>query len=183
LNALIFMKDSQHRQIWEKTRGHCHFCGESVEFEKRGWRDGDLTGYWEIDHIVQRGKGGNDSVDNYLPAYTRCNRLRWHRTGEKIRELLLLGLVAQEEVKKGTIVGESLVKLTENCLLNNKKRRIFHKYFGGLPCQKRPTPAPAGSSCIYLLSIGMTSQPVIIHWATYPVCLSNVIRSLSEIPS
>jgi 5-methylcytosine-specific restriction endonuclease McrA len=121
------MKDSQLHQIWKKTQGHCHFCGDSVEFEKRGWRDGDLTGYWEIDHVVQRGKGGNDSVDNYLPACTRCNRLRWHRTGEKIRELLLLGLIAQDEVKKGTIVGESLVKLRENRLLNNKKRRKVPK--------------------------------------------------------
>ena len=121
------MKDSQLRQIWEKTQGHCHFCGDSVEFNKRGWHDGDLTGYWEIDHVVQRGKGGIDSVDNYLPACTRCNRLRWFRTGEKIRELLLLGLIAQDEVNKGTNVGESLVKLRENRLLNNKKRRKFPK--------------------------------------------------------
>jgi len=94
-----------------------------VEFEKRGWHEGDLTGYWEVDHVIQRDKGGDDSVDNYLPACTRCNRLRWHRTGEKIRELLLLGLIAQDEVNKGTIIGKSLIQLREKRLINNNKRR------------------------------------------------------------
>ena len=117
------MREKQLRQIWEKTQGHCHFCGDPIEFEKRGWREGDLTGYWEIDHVVQRGKGGDNSVDNYLPACTRCNRLRWHRTGEKIRELLLLGLIAQDEVNRGTSLGESLIRLREKRLIDNKKRR------------------------------------------------------------
>ncbi|PWB53900.1 MAG: hypothetical protein C3F13_08320 [Anaerolineales bacterium] len=117
------MYERQLRQIWEKTQGHCHFCGDPVEFEKRGWHDGDLSGYWEVDHVIQRDKGGKNSVDNYLPACTRCNRLRWHRTGEKIRELLLLGLIAQDEVNKGTSIGISLIKLREKRLINNKKRR------------------------------------------------------------
>ena len=116
------MNDSKLRQIWEKTQGHCHFCGDPVEFEKRGWNE-DLTGYWEVDHVIQRDKGGEDSVDNYLPACTRCNRLRWHRTGGDIRELLLLGLIAQSEVKKGTSLGNSLEKLKAKRLRNNENRR------------------------------------------------------------
>src|SRR5713226_2118670 len=52
------MTKAELRQIWEKTQGHCHCCGDPVEFYKRGWRDGDLAGYWEIDHVIQRDKGG-----------------------------------------------------------------------------------------------------------------------------
>jgi hypothetical protein len=31
------------------------------------------------------------SIDNYLPACTSCNRLRWGREGEKLRDVLLIG--------------------------------------------------------------------------------------------
>jgi 5-methylcytosine-specific restriction endonuclease McrA len=56
------MTETQLHRIWEKTKGHCHFCGDPVEFEKRGWIDGDLSGYWEIDHIIQKGKGGSHAL-------------------------------------------------------------------------------------------------------------------------
>jgi 5-methylcytosine-specific restriction endonuclease McrA len=121
------MRDHQLRQIWDKTNGHCHFCGDPVEFEKRGWDDGDLTGYWEVDHVIQRDKGGSDSVDNYLPACTRCNRLRWHRSGERIRELLLLGLVAKDEIKRHTSLGKALTALRDKRLLANRQRRKISK--------------------------------------------------------
>jgi hypothetical protein len=50
---LNFIKDSRLRLIWEKTQGHRHLSGDSVEFKKRGWLDGDFTGYWEVDHVIQ----------------------------------------------------------------------------------------------------------------------------------
>ena len=118
------MTERQRRQIWEKTGGHCHFCGDPVEFEKRGWIDGDLTGYWEVDHVIQRGKGGAKGVENCLPACTRCNRLRWHRTGEAVRELLLSGLIARDEIAKKSATGEELRGLRERRLTQNTVRRI-----------------------------------------------------------
>jgi hypothetical protein len=122
------MNPKQLREVWEKTNGHCHFCGDSVEFEKRGWREGDLTGYWEVDHVIQRGKGGSQSVENCLAACTRCNRLRWHRQGEAVRELLLLGLIAKDEINKPTsIIGKSLLELREKRLAKNELRRKSKK--------------------------------------------------------
>lgn len=117
------MREDHLRQIWEKTQGHCHFCGDLVDFEKRGWHDTDLTGYWEVDHVIQRGKGGNNSKNNCLPACTRCNRLRWHRTGEKIRELLIFGLIVQDEITQGTNLGKSILGLMGKRSLKNQKRR------------------------------------------------------------
>jgi hypothetical protein len=38
------------RAIFEKTNGHCHFCGDPITFEHRGWaRVPD--GHWEVDHV------------------------------------------------------------------------------------------------------------------------------------
>lgn len=116
------MKINKLRQIYEVTNGHCHFCGDPVDFDKRGWNK-DLTGYWEVDHVIQRGKGGSKGAENCLPACTRCNRLRWHRTGSAVRELLLLGLIAKEEIKKKTIIGKVLVSKRQKRLFQNRSRR------------------------------------------------------------
>ena len=117
------MNQKQLQQIWDKTQGHCHFCGDPVVFEWRGWVDDDLTGYWEVDHVIQRGKGGSVSADNCLPACTRCNRLRWHRTGEAVRELLLLGIIAKDEVRKSTSTGKAIEELRARRLSENVRRR------------------------------------------------------------
>ena len=117
------MTTLQLKAIWEKTQGHCHFCGDSVVFERRGWRDGNLAGYWEVDHVIQRDNGGTIGAQNCLPACTRCNRLRWHRKGESIRELLFLGLIARDEIKKRTVLGQSLTALRGRRLARNQQRR------------------------------------------------------------
>src|ERR1043166_5527521 len=117
------MTKLQLREIWQKTKGHCHFCGDPVDFARRGWRAGDLTGYWEVDHVVQRDKGGSVLAENCLPACTRCNRLRWHRTGDQVRELLLLGLVAHDEIRSHTAIGSALACLREARLVKNRQRR------------------------------------------------------------
>jgi hypothetical protein len=89
------MTDRQLMEIWEKTGGHCHFCGDWVDLRGRGWKRGALgtapAGHWEVDHVAQRAKGGMVSVLNCLPACIPCDRLRWHRRGRDIREVLLLG--------------------------------------------------------------------------------------------
>jgi len=51
-------------------------------------------------------------------------RARCHRTGDRIRELLLLGLVAQKEIKKGSCVEKSIVKLKEKRFKENQIRRV-----------------------------------------------------------
>jgi len=111
------------RAIFDKTKGHCHFCGDPISFESRGWRKGDPPGYWEVDHVIQLGKGGMDSADNYLPACTRCNKLRWHRTGPQLRELLWFGIIASREIRCGTDVGKTLRRLSEERLRRNQSRR------------------------------------------------------------
>lgn len=98
------------KAIFQSTSGRCHFCGDRLVLSRyatrplrrnllrsKGW--GWRAGYWEIDHVVQRDKGGRDATANYLPACIGCNRLRWHRKGKYTRESILLGLIARHEIR------------------------------------------------------------------------------------
>ena len=118
------MSEKRLRQIWEKTGGHCHFCGDPLDFESYGSKGGD--NHWVLDHVAQKGKGGSHSLENTLAACGRCNSLRWHRRGEEIRELLFLGLIAKDEIaKKSSAIGKKLIQLREKRLADNLKRRVL----------------------------------------------------------
>jgi hypothetical protein len=112
-------------KIFLKTEGHCHFCGDELDFEKRGW-DANLTGRWEVDHVIQRKKRGASTAANYLPACTRCNRLRWSRTGTSLRAVIFLGLVARDEAyfNPQSRIGQKLRQLRIQRLAENWRRRM-----------------------------------------------------------
>ncbi len=74
--------------------------------------------------MTQRSKGGISNIDNYLPACTSCNRLRWGREGDKLREVLLMGLIAVKEMKKGSVLDEELTTLKEKRVAENRRRRF-----------------------------------------------------------
>jgi hypothetical protein len=120
------MNDRSLREIYDKTTGHCHFCGDTIKFENRGWAE-KPDGHWEVDHVVQRDKGGAKTSENCLPACTRCNRLRWHRTGDAIRDLLLLGVIAVKEIKDGSRIGLELERLRQVRFDENVTRRYARK--------------------------------------------------------
>ncbi len=112
------------KTIFERTSGHCHFCGDALVLAKYGSNGyDDLDGAWEADHVIQKGKGGKKSADNCLPTCVRCNRLRWHRQGEDLRELIFLGLIAKHEIKKGSELGSMLAEMKRKRIASNKKRR------------------------------------------------------------
>ena len=117
------MTEVQLRAIWDKTNGHCHFCGDPVSFRKRGYRRQRADGCWEVDHVVQRDKGGLRLIENCLPACTSCNRLRWHRKGPALRELLVLGIIAKGEIEKLSETGKTLVRLRGEQVRRTARRR------------------------------------------------------------
>jgi hypothetical protein len=49
--------------------------------------------------------------------------LRWNRSGQEVRDLLLYGLIARDEIKKKTQIGEAIEGLKEKRLLANQNRR------------------------------------------------------------
>lgn len=103
------MNEAALQKVFLKFKGHCHFCGDVLDFHKRGWAP-DLSGRWEADHVIQRTKGGSNNPDNFLPACTRCNRLRWGRSGSSLRLVLSMGLVAKAEAYhyEGSELGKKL---------------------------------------------------------------------------
>ncbi|HCM7679646.1 TPA: HNH endonuclease [Klebsiella aerogenes] len=60
--------------IYQKTKGHCGYCGCYLEFE----------GY-TADHIVPKSKGGSHEVDNLLPCCKTCNRTKGARSLHEFR--------------------------------------------------------------------------------------------------
>jgi hypothetical protein len=116
------MTQAQLRLIYEKTKGHCHFCGDRVFFDRRGW-DEKRKGFWEVDHVIQRRKGGTSKFINYLPACAKCNRLRGHRKGLEFRRVILLGLIAVEQIKQRTAAGCRLRDLYKSRVRQNAYRR------------------------------------------------------------
>ena len=84
--------ESRLREIYNRTKGHCHFCGDPVVFERRGWAP-DLKGYWELDHLIQRRKGGSSEQKSLLSqgAATPTNRKRTLEPGQQGLLLVLLG--------------------------------------------------------------------------------------------
>lgn len=116
--------NSKLKNVFNKTKGHCHFCGDHLVLEKYGVKDiNKLNGSWEADHIIQKSKGGSTKTENCLPSCVRCNRLRWHRKGKNLRDLIFLGLIAHDEIKKKTTLGKNIAGLKEKRLKANKSRR------------------------------------------------------------
>lgn len=107
-------------RIFDKTSGHCHFCGDPLDFEKR--RRSKSLDAWEQDHVIPKYHGGATGVGNRLPAHWRCNGLRWHRGHERLQTLLRLGLIAREQIKSGTKMGVHLEALLEKRVKSNKER-------------------------------------------------------------
>ena len=114
--------DIQLAEVFNRTKGHCHFCGDPLVFDSYGKPD-HLKGAWEIDHVIQKGKGGSKDAANCLAACVRCNRLRWHRTGQEVRDLLFYGLIAKDEIKKRTQIGKMINELKDKRLNANSCRR------------------------------------------------------------
>ena len=110
--------------VFEKTKGHCHFCGDPLVFEKYGLKDiNAIDGAWEADHIIQKHKGGDKEISNCLPSCVKCNRLRWHRKGDDLRDLIFLGLIAKDEIKKESETGRKMIELKLKRIGANLKRR------------------------------------------------------------
>lgn len=108
--------------IWDKTNGHCHFCGDALVLENYG-KNKFIDGNWNVDHIFPRAKGGHNSVENYLPICGECNGLRWHRTGKQIQEVMRYGIISLREKRKGSEMGDKISRLYNFQQKINKFRR------------------------------------------------------------
>lgn len=116
-------------RVFLKTEGHCHFCGDPLSFEQR--RRGKSDSAWESDHIFQLKKGGPRGAENTLPTCWRCNQLRWGRTGDSLRRLLVAGLVAIQEIERRGEASERLLELIHRREVGNAGRRLRYREKNG----------------------------------------------------
>lgn len=59
------MHEAALLKVFNKFEGHCHFCGDEIDFDKRGWAS-DLNRHWEADHVTLprfRGRVGSDESE------------------------------------------------------------------------------------------------------------------------
>ena len=123
INKAQRSREFRLHSIFSKTGGRCHFCGAKLRFDNRGFSE-NPRGHWEVDHIVQRKHGGADTVDNYLPACTTCNRLRWSLTGDDLQLRLFMGILAVRQMNDGTQLGAEFSELLDRRLAHNQERRV-----------------------------------------------------------
>ena len=68
----VTSRDELLAYIFDKTDGHCAYCGKQLVWENYGDLDG--RGGWEVDHRIASSRGGSSDPDNLVPACWECNR-------------------------------------------------------------------------------------------------------------
>jgi len=86
----IVEANTRKARVWNKTRGHCHLCGEKLKY----------AGDWQIDHVVPRAFGGSDEDWNFLPACGFCNRMKKAARTYKMRRVLMYGRYCLDEATR-----------------------------------------------------------------------------------
>lgn len=67
-------------KVYEKTKGHCAYCGCEIEYK-------DM----QVDHVIPINGWkvqGTDTIDNMLPACRSCNHYKSRSTLEGFRKML-----------------------------------------------------------------------------------------------
>ena len=70
---------NKYGAVYEKTEGHCGYCGIEVR---------PFNG-WQVDHMVTIKQGGTENIDNLIPSCQRCNLKKRARDPEQFRTWLL----------------------------------------------------------------------------------------------
>lgn len=87
------------RAILRKTDGRCHVCGGEITDRR-----------WQADHVLAHSGGGQDTVDNYLPAHALCNNYRWDYLAEEFRYVLKIGVWARTQIERETPIGREIAE-------------------------------------------------------------------------
>jgi 5-methylcytosine-specific restriction endonuclease McrA len=77
------------KAAWDKTGGHCYYCGCKLWDYTKDWRARPAHLAWlELDHIEAHSRGGDLSADNIVPSCNRCNSGKCDRGIEEYRAVL-----------------------------------------------------------------------------------------------
>lgn len=65
---------AEREAVYNKMSGRCAYCGKPIAF-----------GAMQVDHVVPLRKGGEDTLENMLPACRSCNHYKSTLTVEQFR--------------------------------------------------------------------------------------------------
>ena len=85
----------EREDILAKTDSRCHICGGPIE---------DNT--WEADHVVSHPPGGQQSIDDYLPAHSICSGYRRLYEPEEFQWILKLGVWLRTQIEIEAELGQ-----------------------------------------------------------------------------
>lgn len=71
------MSKKERQKVYDKCNGHCAYCGKEIEYK-------DM----QVDHVKPLRIGGEDSIDNMLPACRSCNHYKSTLDVEGFRKYL-----------------------------------------------------------------------------------------------
>jgi 5-methylcytosine-specific restriction endonuclease McrA len=66
---------------------------------------------WEANHIFPLALGGDQKLENYLPAHRNCNGAKWHLRPKELQLVLKLGGWLRSEIERGSALGKEAAKL------------------------------------------------------------------------
>ena len=81
------MKKRDRELVFQKTKGHCAYCGVKLE---KGWHLDHVKPLWRDCDDMNPYYRGSDTVDNALASCPRCNRWKSAHTLERFREEISL---------------------------------------------------------------------------------------------
>ena len=82
-NVIVYNDARNKRLLYGEQGGNCGGCGEHFQIQNL-----------EIDHIIARGKGGTDHIDNLQLLCGHCNRVKGDRGMDYLRAKLQLSRAA-----------------------------------------------------------------------------------------
>jgi hypothetical protein len=72
-------------KVWTKTGGKCWYCGTQTIPFSTGTRRLLANKDFCIDHVLPRSRGGDDELENLVPACWTCNNRKRNMTVEEFR--------------------------------------------------------------------------------------------------
>lgn len=91
---------AERMAVYQKTNGHCAYCGCLINFSEM-----------QADHVVPLHCGGEDTLDNLLPACRSCNHYKGTSTVESFRKKVeaMPGVLMRDSVTYKNAVRFGLV--------------------------------------------------------------------------
>lgn len=83
-------KEAIRAVVWEKTDGHCAYCGLALTPDSVGTMTGRYQSWMQVDHVMPRARGGSQLIENLMPSCQSCNATKRHKTLEEYRHYVSL---------------------------------------------------------------------------------------------